>query len=597
MNSKFLLICLLPACFTYGQNNVLPFITTRSHSSDMPRTLVGTIDFLLYDKQNKDRNWHASLSATPVYQRSFRSDRISQCLFGNDLISADDCPRLVISGSQIKNRGHQDWLADYFGLPPDFKSNVEFNPSIKDFIIDTQFIAQWNRFSLLVSLPFVHQRRSLDIRETIIAPGVLGYTPGYFSPAAVDRTNLLPNFSTYISGCGLPQLEDVTFEPLSFGKMHCKQVTDNALSNILFILLAEIVNNECWKLFVNVRGATANGTRPNAEFLFEPIVGNGRHGQLGGGLLFAYTFWNNSCEQTIDWITSLQVDHLFEADQYRFFDVWNNCKSRGNSRYMLAQKITPPVENDLQGTSGTPDAQFKNVLTPLVNLTTLCVKSNYSIQAELTSFLHYQHCNWDFDIGYNLWAISCERICKDKSCDLAINQGWALKGDTYLFGFDDQNNFESVALSGTQSNATINAGNNFPGSAPFVTIPNTTTITFSDQNPGIDNPEQANGTTNANPTHPLVNQPDSMRDIQTSVQPVLLSDDLIDTCFAQSRGLSHSIFVHLNYRWTNHCVVPYLGIGGRIEIVPKVGDLTCTSCPNCAITLVEVWLKGGIDFD
>ena len=52
-----------------------------------------------------------------------------------------DTRSINISGSAIANRGANDWLADYFGLPRDFQSTVIFKPTISNYILDFSFYA------------------------------------------------------------------------------------------------------------------------------------------------------------------------------------------------------------------------------------------------------------------------------------------------------------------------------------------------------------------------------------------------------------------------------------------------------------------------
>lgn len=593
-----LVVLICNSCTVAQPNRVIPALITRSQSSTTPRNLVGTVEVVTAFEpiEFSDALVDGFVSLTAEYQQSFRSDRISQCLFGTDLISRNDCPRLLISGSQVKDRFTQAWLADYFGLPPDYQSIVEFSPFIRDYIFDLEFFFRWHHLlSIFISLPFVHSKRSLGLCETVIAPGVLGYDAGYFAPQAVDRSQLPNSFTSFISGCQIPHLNDTTFEPLCFGKMAPCGITENGLADVQILLGVDVLTTDRISVYINARGAIPTGTKPTAEFLFEPIVGNGEHWELGGGATLGIIVWEDEYPESYRaFFADLQLTHLFASKRCKFFDL---CTG-GNSRYMLAENMGTPIQDSLQGDQDAATSQFKDVITPVINLTTIQVDTKHDIQAEFTAFFHSHHCNWEFNIGYNLWAISCEKISIPTECPLLINQGWALKGDAHLFGFDDQNNFSPVPLSATQSSATIHSGKNYPGSVPFVNIPDITTSIFSDQNPGVDNPQNAQASTTGTPVHDLVVAPNSTRTIATSIQPILLSKDCIDVCSAQARGMSHSLFAHLSYRWTNwEDYIVFLGIGGKVELVPTVRIPECSTCPNCTVTQAAVWVKGGVNFD
>src|SRR5262249_22699152 len=100
---------------------VSPYYSIRSQGLNSARTDAGIYNHLFLDTECFNGNFFASLE----YTRSFKPNHIASCIFGADLV-ADPClcdPVINISGSQTTNRGAQDWLADYFGLPTDFKGS------------------------------------------------------------------------------------------------------------------------------------------------------------------------------------------------------------------------------------------------------------------------------------------------------------------------------------------------------------------------------------------------------------------------------------------------------------------------------------------
>ncbi|EKD48810.1 MAG: hypothetical protein ACD_64C00122G0003, partial [uncultured bacterium] len=89
--------------------------------------------------------------------------------------------------------------------------------------------------------------------------------------------------------------------------------------------------------------------------------------------------------------------------------------------------------------------------------------------------------------------------------------------------------------------------------------------------------------------------------INTSIQPVLLTHDAIDIDSARTRGAAHKIFSHFSHTITLENTTPYIGFGAEVEFgqgpSPKrlitVGSPTCV---NSALSFWAVWLKGGIAF-
>src|SRR5262249_2854780 len=136
-------------------------------------------------------------------------------------------------------------------------------------------------------------------------------------------------------------------------------------------------------------------------------------------------------------------------------------------------------------------------------------------------------------------------------------------------------NHAAVALSATQSNATIHEGRN--------SVANQNTLTIQAiNNPGIDKPVLAFAQFGA---VELLNR-DLSAQINTSFEPVLLTNRSIAHCRSSTEGLSYAAFVNLNYVWKDaECwYTPYLGGGCKIEIAPEGPENTCPSvCTSNAI--------------
>ncbi|HLF67303.1 MAG TPA: hypothetical protein VI522_06755, partial [Gammaproteobacteria bacterium] len=64
---------------------------------------------------------HGVCAVIPQATLSFRPERIAQCFFGDAILKCDNTIHVVASQH---SRVDADWLADYFGLPTDYESNV-----------------------------------------------------------------------------------------------------------------------------------------------------------------------------------------------------------------------------------------------------------------------------------------------------------------------------------------------------------------------------------------------------------------------------------------------------------------------------------------
>ena len=87
------------------------------------------------------------------------------------------------------------------------------------------------------------------------------------------------------------------------------------------------------------------------------------------------------------------------------------------------------------------------------------------------------------------------------------------------------------------------------------------------QNPGIDNPTDAwDQATNGRALVTHIVNTNVWDQVETSLQPVLLSENDIDTNAARTSGISNKVFGNIGYIWSEcNCWTPYLGIGGEAE--------------------------------
>src|SRR5271154_6425210 len=126
---KILIFFLFPL---HAQNTqVITFISPRSQGFNTPRVVSG---WDLVTHSPTQEKMYSTYALSLETESSFRPERINQCLFGQNIIRRDKDETewkdfITISGSQTEKRNPQkDWLADYFGLPTDFKSLVRFRP-------------------------------------------------------------------------------------------------------------------------------------------------------------------------------------------------------------------------------------------------------------------------------------------------------------------------------------------------------------------------------------------------------------------------------------------------------------------------------------
>lgn len=602
---------------------VVQLFSPRGQEVDAARTLAGLTNHICIFDMEK---FYGTFALTPAYYRSFDSN-IPEALFGNSLLTCD-CPRIKVSGSNVANRGSQDWLADYFGLAPDFESDLLFNPRISNYLLDFYLylgLDEWvcGLFAF-IHTPVVNTRWDLNFRECNITTGTQGYPIGYFAQEAVPRATLRNNFQEYVNDCnGIDLGNDTLIEPLKFARMSSCSQDDTALADIRFALGWNFFQNEEYHLGLGLIGTAPTGTKPKGDFLFEPLIGNGHHWEFGALVWGHVDFWRSECQEKFlaGWLQA-NITHMFKAHHYRFFDL----KCKPNSKYMLAERMTSDVtlllanetEGEITG-STVPSNQFTGLYAPIANLTRQEVDVSVGVQADIVVMLNYTSCGFSWDLGYNFWARTCENITPNCSCPpRLLNERWALKGDAYTFGFTDgvigSLPVDSpIKLSATQSGATIQSGTN------------ATSTTAANTNPIIDNRQWAVAGEAQAATVLLLSAPGGSQ-TGTSKDPILLTTADIDYDGARTKGITQKVFSHISYSWLdNEDWTPYLGIGAEIEFAQKnqfcdkvtcntnpcaancttdctpssSGCFSCTKedCNSSALSQWGFWIKAGVSFN
>ena len=624
-------------------------IIPRSQSFNAARQIVGWDNpYWGINRRPQERDYtHFNIAFE--YSRTFRDNRLAQFLFGNDL-TCDSCNEasINISGSAIpaENRGANDWLADYFGLPRDYQSTVTFKPTISNYILDFSLYAGLNVWAdgLYFKLygPFVHTKWNLNAQECSAdyEPST-GYFQGYFSSEVVPTSNLNQSFLAYANGAvpeinnnydsygesyclnALPPfgtnppyfgicspLGDISWQSLCCSKIspECgcdgQGLTRNGFAELRAILGYNFINDEDgdYHLGLGIYVAAPTGTsvgdqddcNGRGRYLFEPIVGNGKHWELGAQVTAHYIGWRSEDdEKSFGLYIEANITHLFAARQTRCFDL---CSAGSNSRYMLAQRLDSnrnsfPSVSDFE--LNPTNLEFANEYAPVANITRRNVTSTIGAQGDVAFSFAYQSGNFQWDLGYDFWGISCEKLRINDCCAADIGQ-WALKGDQRVYGFASTDAPVSLAMKipATDSLATIHAGSNmingvnYTGSNPIAPL-----NFYADNSMPVET-----GITNGNgyilPSTSFMSS--SIPIIYTSNPPILIEED--DFALCGTRGISNKFFTHFNYAWPfidEDKFTPYVGLGVEVECGGRRkgccnnNSNACSSDTCCAEPVIE----------
>lgn len=654
---KLCLIVLLSTQYIPNMLATTAKIIPRSQSFNAARTMVGWNNPYWGINRKPNDEFYASFNLTFAYNQTFRGSQLTNCFFGSDLITPNQntscktsckksceqsCNAIRISGTGsgdtytvftpaippysdepspfggffTSDRCPTDWLADYFGLPLDYDSTVSFNPRISNFLLDFSLylgLDQWvNGMYFRIHGPFVQTRWNMGAQEVggsygqFLAFFGLAYVPGQFSATGLlSNEPLNQSFLEFTNG-GTPTLEGITWQPLCCSRIinecECGTLTRNGFADLRFVLGWNFLNNDEGKyhLGAGIYVAAPTGSRiGDSPYLFEPIVGNGKYWELGAQITAHHLWWRSENEHnSIGVYLESNITHMFKAKQTRCFDL---CSAGDNSRYMLAYRLQSNLNSNprLDTSADTPNLEFAAEYAPVANITRRDIHSSFAVQGDLALSLAFQSGGFQWDVGYNFWGRSCEKISVDSDC--CAPQGlWALKGSVSVYGFDAYST--PIGLAATDSNATINAASlntdqrnltcndsvlaTFDGGEIVARIPaNVTTIYYPNGLPPI--------------LYSLID-PNSFSDqfgyfagVNTSQNPVLIQAN--DLNLTGTRGISNKFFTHINYAWAdceNQTWTPYVGIGAEVEFAK--GDFPCcpkkdsTPCSNPPIACLPV---------
>lgn len=147
--------------------------------------------------------------------------------------------------------------------------------------------------------------------------------------------------------------------------------------------------NDKWLGGIYLIGTIPTGRRSNAATVFEPLIGS-RHGSVGVGLNGNYALWSDDCDRSLALLLDANYRYAFKRNECRTFDL---CNNGAFSRFLLVVNESDP---------STP--------MPGINFFTQNVEVTPQSTAQLWLALHYEHCNWDVEVGYDFFWRQREKV-------------------------------------------------------------------------------------------------------------------------------------------------------------------------------------------
>ncbi len=490
------------------------------------------------------RAW-GSVGLAVEYKHSFKGKRLAHYLFGST--------QLKFSGSKAAERGERDLLADNFGLPTDFVGAISFKPSIENIVLNLDYhlgLDAWcDGLYFKVKAPIVTTRWDLGIGCNEM--NNIGRQDAPVFPACYMAEEAVPTARSIRQALsGTLNFGDMA-QPLMFGVLPCGREQKTGVSNLDVIVGWNGIADECSHAGIYLLTVIPTGNRPHSDILFEPIVGNGNLWEIGPGFSGHLDFYRSDCHTCSLYVEGV-LTHQFKRFQIRSFDLVGHGPF---SRYMLLKEFRV----DDKGNRLYDEALFN-----AIDFATRAVRVGGSVRFDASAKLSYRNNCWGFDLGYNIYARTKEklRIQDDLFPSDLNNRPLGIKGtEGVCYRILKNGELDSVApLHSTQNGSTSQQG--APVDNPRAVMPplGRTVATWDDKQPFQSDP------------------------------PIILATDILDiTSGAVPRQLTHKFFAHVGYTAHDCAWEPQFGVGGEVEFDGHSSLLS-------SLNQWGIWFKGAVAF-
>lgn len=369
MNKKLSLVFLLcTGVYLVHANSDLPSCTShvfvpRSASTDL--TWINALSFYNHTRQYPEKKY--IYNSTTIYQQSRKNNTFGSGFLlgdGNNFIT-------VVQGGGTGVNSIELGLANPAPLAP-FSSKFTIQPTRKQFTyignmyfdFDSWWCGLWGDITFGVTNAH-HRLNCCEVG---------------------NKSTACPGIQTIADALSAPQLES--------GKFYCDSCRDGKRRTGFEDIQLRLGCDYKWcndnRIGVYLIGTIPAGRSPTAEFIFEPLVGS-KHGSIGVGFLGDYQFKFCGCEDaSFTLMTDFNYRYVWKHEECRTFDLMPNGPF---SRYILVVD---------QSALGLP--------FPATNITTF--RANVTPRGTIQWWLglNYEYCDWDFEVGYNLFWRQKERL-------------------------------------------------------------------------------------------------------------------------------------------------------------------------------------------
>lgn len=557
--------------------------------------------------------WYGGIMFAPEYQRSFDGAKLARGIFGSDI--------LYFAGSQVPTPGSTALLADNFGLAPNFTGALMISPVIQDINLHFDWFVQTKRgFYLQLDMNFTHESRNLHaqyICNSIVSSTML-FPAGYMSATQVQPLTDLKQALSLTEPFGNKQ------NSTTYGRFNFCNMTKNGLAGLSLDVGYDALRCPTYILGGFFRVVAPTGTAVDPQYVFEPIIGNGKGWELGMGISGRWHLWDKDAHQQLTAMLDGYITTVLPHQSLRTFDLragntllnftcsqscspcapapvqvdftyLQSCVSRNNSsaqgpyvssgmgcNYDNAHNVFTRYLLLKEYTFANGAYTYANNLITAADFTTRNVRVYVPAKGDATLRVVYTNRGFDAAVGYNIFGMMRERISKVSEPNVCLFTNpasfYAVKGcqgvayNSYMYTTATgtinplgPTNPLSVPLINSASLSTAFAVAGCGAVDNALPIVNTNTL----YNAAWDsNNNNADITSGAQVDELVLNQilPESSG--INGTQLVVLPSDAspLDLCSGTApQQIIQKVFFSLDYTWLEHTWKPYLGIMIEIE--------------------------------
>jgi len=320
------------------------------------------------------------------------------------------------------------------------------------------------------------------------------------------------------------------------------------LADVQLQLGYDFFKNESHHLGLYLKAVLPTGTEIDADYaayIFQPIVGNGKHFELGAGMSGHAELWNCD-DRFLDINVDAYATHMFKHASFRTFDL----EDKPLTRFALLKKLTKnPSANNIStsnavipsGSQVGPAAEddtypYTGTLVAVGDVANGCYDISAAVRGEAILDLTYSCCDWKVGAGYAFSGKSKEKLCGD-SCAATTS---AASGNYYgLKGISAVNTIGfQVVIASTKYKT--NGGQ-----------------TYISYNNDID------PTSNMYTYDVTIN--DKADDSADNLESSLLSTFPSNRSGLMEAQILHRVFGHVDYTWSDSCWMPSFGVVGSVS--------------------------------